>query len=150
MERKVGKRVGSCVYVHKLYEDEVIPAKILKAAKKHISYSHQFSYDCVKWDKKTNNITFQWSPTFDNWDEPIVGKCFLVRSDGTNRILPDKKNPQIWHHKWMWVKDDYSGFDVEKSKMRSELWKDKVTKEERRKIGYLSFWDSICHRWDNL
>ena len=73
-----------------------------------------------------------------------------MRSDGTNRILPDKKNPQIWHHKWMWVKDDYSGFDVEKSKMRSELWKDKVTKEERRKIGYLSFWDSICHRWDNL
>ena len=146
--RKVGKRVGSCVYVHKLYEDEVIPAKILKAAKKYLSCSKKFSYDCVKWDKKTNNITFQWSPTFDYLDEPIIDMCFLVKADGTSRILPQKKDPQIWHHKWMWVKDDYSGFNVEKSKLRSELWKNKVTKEERRKIGFLSFWDGICHRWE--
>ena len=147
--RKPGKKVGYCVYVHKQYEDQVIPKKVLNKAKKMLKYkAHGYSYDCIKWDKKTGNITFQWSSTFNVWHEPMIDKCYLVRADGTTQILPDKKDPQIWHHKWMWVADDYEGFNVEDSKAWSKLWEPHVTKEEKRKIGYKSFWDSIKNRWE--
>ena len=147
--RKPGKKVGSCIYVHRQYEDEVIPEDILDNAKEMLKYkAHAFSYRCVKWDKKTNNITFQWSYMFNHWSEPTVDECYLVKADGTNRILPQRKDPQIWHHKWLWVADDYEGFNVEESKARSKLWEPHVTKEEKRKIGSLSFWDSIKKRWE--
>jgi len=41
------------------------------------------------------------------------------------------------------------GFDVEASKARSELWNPYVSKEEKSKIGYKDFWDSIRHRWES-
>jgi len=153
MDRKPGKRVGSCVYVHRQYESQVIPEDVLENAKKLMKWediNHNLSpcYDCVKWNKKTGAITFQWSNyTFDKWDEPEVGKCILVK-DNTIRTLPRPKEQQIWHHKWMWVADDYTGFNVEESKARSRLWEPYVTKEEKRKIGYKSFWDSIKKRWE--
>jgi hypothetical protein len=149
MRRTVGKKIGNCVYVHKQYEDAVIPAKVLKKAKRFLKTIYCGStYDCIKWDRKTNNITFQWSPNFNTANEPVVGQCFLVKADGTSRILPDKKDPQIWHHKWMWVADDYEGFDVEQSKARSKQWEPHVSKEEKSKIGTLSFWLSIRKRWE--
>jgi hypothetical protein len=147
--RKAGKKVGNCTYVHKQYEDEVIPAKSLKKAKEYLKTIFEgFTYDCVKYDRKNGNITFQWSPNFDTADEPVVGRCFLIKADGTSRILPDKSDPQIWHHKWLWVNDDYQGFDVEESKARSKQWEPHVSKEEKRKIGTLSYWNKIRKRWE--
>jgi len=40
-----------------------------------------------------------------------------VKSDGSVVITPQKKDPQIWHHKWMWVEDGYKGFNVEESEL---------------------------------
>ena len=150
MKRRIpGKRVGTCIYVHKKYEKEAIPSKHLKNAKKClIGCSGGYTYDCVKYDRINGNVTFQWSPMFNRVDEPVVGKCFLVKADGSSRILPDKKDPQIWHHKWMWVADDYDGFDVEASKARSKQWEPHVSKEEKTRIGYLSFWNKIRTRWE--
>lgn len=149
MNRKIGKRVGSCIYAHKQYETEIVPVNVLKKAKRLLKTIYcGNTYTCIKYDKKTNNITFQWSSTFDRWDEPKIDKCFLVKADGTSRILPDKKDPQIWHHKWMWVADNYEGFNVEKSKERSKQWEPHVTKEEKSKIGTLSFWNKIKSRWE--
>ena len=31
-------------------------------------------------------------------------------------------DPYIYHHKWLFVADDYDGFDVEESKARSGAW----------------------------
>jgi len=143
--RKVGKKVGSCIYAHKEYEYEITPENILNKAKSKLE---GFEYSCIKYDKKSGNVTFQLSEDFDTAHEPIVSRCFLVRADGSTRMMSEKKDPQIWHHKWMWVADDYTGFDVEESKRRSEQWEDHVNKEEKRKIGYLSFWNSIKDRWE--
>jgi len=144
--RNPGKKVGSCVYVHFLYASTIIPLAILSKAKRFLK---GFDYNCIKWDKKTNNLTFQYSPDFDVADEPIVGDCFLVRPDGTTKFMKQKKDPQIWHHKWMWVADDYKWFDIEESKARSKQWEPHVTKEEKRKIGTLSFWKKISSRFEN-
>jgi hypothetical protein len=146
--RKIGKTVGSKVYIHKSYAHLVVgKAEILNA--EMIAGITSKDYTCIRYDKKNNDIAFQKSPDFNTADEPTVGKTITVKADGDVRIsLPKKNNPQIWHHKWMWVGDNFSGFDVEASKARSELWEPHVSKEEKRKIGYRDFWNLIKERWE--
>ena len=106
--RKIGKRVGSKVYIHRDYVDQLpteAHAVILNAAL--IADEEIYGYDCIRYDKKTEAVAFQFSPDFDTADEPIVGKSVLVKRSGAITITPQKKDAQIWHHKWMWVADDY-------------------------------------------
>ena len=120
---------------------------VLRTACSYLSTDDVFSYNALKYNKKTGNITFQWSPDFNTADEPEVKLCILVKPDGT-MVTTTPKKIQIWHHKWMWVGDDYAGFDVEESKARSKLWEPHVSKEEKSKIGFKDFWDSIKGRWE--
>lgn len=142
--RKIGKRIGNCLYIHCNYEN-LIENQILEKAKEYLK---DHSYTCLKYNKKNGNITFQWSPDFDISDEPIVGKSILVKQNGDITVTNQKKDPQIWHDKWMWVGDDYNGFDIEKSKKRSKLWRLYVLPEEKCKIGTKSFWDKVKKRWE--
>lgn len=146
--RKVGKKVGTCLYAHRQYRKEVIPPDVWAHALEVLG-GEPDGYTCLKYDKKKQNLTFQWSPDFDTAPEPTVGHCIMAQWDGTMRVISQPKDPMIWHHKWLWVKDDYSGFDVEKSKQRSKQWEPHVTSEEKRKIGRKSFWDSIRNRWES-
>lgn len=148
-KRKAGKRIGNTIYVHKDYVKTTLDfaTERIKEAKKILG-SQLKEYTAVRFDVKSGNVAFIYSPGFDVEDEPIVGKSILVKADNSVKITPQKKDPQIWHHKWLWVEDDYKGFDVEKSKERSNLWKDKVSKEEKRKIGYNSFWNKIKEKYE--
>ena len=149
--RTPGKKVGSCIYVHSAYEWEVIPKGPLVAAKQAVGCGPRGrpGYTAVKYDARTGNVSFIWALDFDFEDEPHPDFVITVRPDGTKtRTEYGIDNPPIWHHKWMWVADDYAGFDVEESKARSRLWGPHVTKEERRRIGRCQFWDSIRHRWE--
>ena len=146
--RKIGKTVGSKVYIHKDYAHLVVDQDKIKIAE-FVAGVKSKDYVCIRYDKKTEEIAFQQSPDFDTADEPQVGKTIAVKVDGDVRIsLPNKNNPQIWHHKWMWVSDEYEGFDVEASKERSKLWEPHVSKEEKRRIGYRDFWNLIKKRWE--
>jgi hypothetical protein len=49
-------------------------------------------------------------------------------------------DPYIYHHKWLFVSDDYEEFDVEASKSRSERWM-ALTDVDRSRIGRKSYWD---------
>ena len=54
------------------------------------------------------------SPDFDTSYFPIVKASFKVNSDNTfPKAQPrkSKDNPPIYHHRWLFVKDDYTGFD---------------------------------------
>ncbi|MFW5887890.1 MAG: hypothetical protein ACOCUH_03725, partial [Bacteriovoracia bacterium] len=106
------------------------------------------SYTCVKYNKKEKSITFQWSSDFNTANEPVVEKCILVKQNKIKRIK-QPQDPYVWHHKWQWVADNYDEFDVEKSKTRSKQWKPYVNKEEKCKIGKLSFWNIIKSRFEN-
>jgi hypothetical protein len=48
-------------------------------------------------------------------------------------------DPYIYHHKWLFVDDDYRGFDTEQSKARSQQW---ITlgDVDRARIGRQSYW----------
>lgn len=134
----VGKQVGNTIYLHKSVEDK-LPSEILINAKDKLL--NDFNYTIVKYDQSNGNITFIQSPDWDTSDEPIVGDAILIRGDGTERFIKEKKTPQIYHHKWLFVNDNYNGFNTEESKERSRSWL-KVPNIEFNKIGYKNYWDT--------
>jgi len=134
----VGKQVGNTIYLHKSVEDK-LPYEILFTAKNKIP--NDFDYDIVKYDESNGNVTFISSPDWDSSDEPIVGDAILIRGDGSERLINQKKSPQIYHHKWLFVNDGYTGFNTEESKERSRKWL-KVPNIEFNKIGYKNYWDT--------
>lgn len=116
----VGKQMGSQVYLHKDYVSDVIPKKVWENALKVLSDAESdFEYNCVMYDTKTGNVRFDEAPDFDESREPIVGDTITVKPDGT---VKRGHSNYIWHHKWLWVKNDYQGFDVNQSKAWSNKW----------------------------
>ena len=134
----VGKQVGSTIYLHKSVEDK-LPKEILFTTKNKIP--NDFNYDIVKYDESNGNVTFISSPDWDISDEPIVGNAILIRGDGSERFIKQKESPQIYHHKWLFVNDNYNGFNSEDSKERSRKWL-KIPNIEFNKIGYKNYWDT--------
>jgi hypothetical protein len=120
----VGKKVGTSLYVHKLYADEVIPKNILQKAEEILTRSNpDFAYNSIMFDPQRGIIRFDEAPDFDTASEPTVGNYITVFLNRRNTSPPQKGHSNsIWHHKWLWVKDDYTGFDVEKSKEWSRQW----------------------------
>lgn len=116
----VGKQMGSQVYLHKDYVGDVIPKKVWEDALKVLDDTDSgFEYNCVMYDTKTGNVRFDEAPDFDESREPIVGDTITVKPDGT---VKRGHSNYIWHHKWLWVKNDYQGFDVNQSKAWSNKW----------------------------
>jgi len=147
----VGKRVGTKVYAHVSYAGQVVPAGRLAWAIRRVraaGVKEPLRCDCIRYDVKDGSVAFQWSPDFDKADEPTVGDTVLVKADGSVRTTRRKADPQVWHHKWMWVDDRYRGFNRAASRARSEMWSPLVTPEERRRIGTRSYWDKIRARWE--
>lgn len=148
-ERNPGKLIGGELYVHKDHEDR-LPQEELEKAKSYLPQEHLNSYNIVKHNKKLGTFSFIHSPDFDTSDEPISGDSYKVTPEGRVSITKQKKDPQIYHHKWQWVSDNSNRFDVEASKRRSEAWKpitDKIKSEEdpsvMKKIGTKSYWDKM-------
>lgn len=147
--RNPGKKVGTKIYVHRRYEETVVDKQLLAYAKRLAGCID--GYDCVRYDTKDGAVAFQFADDFNGKDEPAVMLTVTVKQDGTvTRNRSNEDNPPIWHHKWLWVRDDYKGFDVEESKARSKTWEPHVSKEEKRKIGRKSFWESIRKRWETV
>ncbi len=136
---KVGKRMGDDLYVHKAYSGCL--AGWEKAA---ASLPADFEYAIVKHNKKTGAFSFIASPDFDTADEPTVGNAIKVSEDGTTSTTRMKQDPQIYHHKWSMVGDDYDGFDMCAAIKRSIHWKGIVGKNAKlsSRIGTKSVWDS--------
>ena len=122
----VGKRMGDQLYVHKNYAAEAIPPQILERAEKILKKEYpNFVYNSLVRgfkegrDDKENYVRFDEAPDFDTAREPMVGYFVKVYDDGR---IATGQSQSIWHHKWLWVKDDYRGFDVEKNKEWSRKW----------------------------
>ena len=88
-------------------------------------YEHiNFCFNCIRYSPKTEDIAFQEVPDFDTAREPIVGDYIVVYHDG--RIRKGHSN-YIFHHKWLWVKNDYQGFNVRESWEWSRTWLNVLT-----------------------
>ena len=78
------------------------------------------------------------SPNFDTEDEPTVGNYTNVNMD--KDTLKTGNSNSIWHHKWVWVMDDYPGFDVQESIERSKRWLEQKDVDFSRIVNR-QFWD---------
>lgn len=144
----VGKYIGGNLYVHKNYI-QVFDDSYLKALSVLEKNAPDFSFDIVKFNQEKKSYSFISSTDFDTKDEPTVGDSIQVDSEGHLKLTKQKKDPQIYHHKWNFVKNDYSGFNVADSVSRSIQWKSIIgkNKELSSKIGTSSFWETTLQQF---
>lgn len=140
----VGKQMGDDFYIHKDYT-HILPQDYqdyLKTLNENVT---NFDFQIIKYNAKKNQYSFIQSPDFDTSNEPIVGNIVVIDGEKNLRFIKQKKDPQIYHHKWNFVADDYPGFSVTDSVQRSIDWKSKVgnNKEISSRIGTKSFWDNL-------
>lgn len=134
----VGKMIGGELYVHYSAND-VLPQQDLIAAEAMLPEG--FEYEVIKYNAKDGSFSFIASPDWNTSNEPIVGDAYKVKKNGEVSVTKQKADPQIYHHKWNFVRDDYSGFDVEKSVQRSIDWyRDAKADINMFKIGTQSYW----------
>ncbi|WP_243669273.1 hypothetical protein [Methanoculleus chikugoensis] len=98
-------------------------------------------------------VTFTHSSDWKTATEPICGDMVGVKDLYSDRPVifhrKQKGVPNIYHHKWMFVDDDYLGFDVPDAMEWSEIWENHpvvkalmADKNEyfRLKIGKQDYW----------
>lgn len=120
----VGKEIGGKVYVHKNYANRIINQNDLNKAISLLP--KEFKYNCIMVDRnKPYVIRFDEAPDFDTAREPVVGD--FVEIDFNEFLIREGHSNFIWHHKWMWVDDDYDGFDVEELYQWSKTWTQYIT-----------------------
>jgi len=133
-----GKKMGSSLYIHKDYMNE-LPKDILYQNLKYLP--EIFDYTIIKWNKVDNSMSFIKSTGFDILDEPIIDDSYKIK-DGIIKYRKKPNKDQIYHHKWMFVKSNYNNFNYIKSKIRSLKWY-KNYNYNSKMIGYKDYWDSL-------
>ena len=119
----VGKVIGGKIYIHKGYADRIIDKETLEQAAELLPQF--FYYNCIMYDPKKQVIRFDEAPDFDTEREPHPGDFIEVNLQ--IKTIRTGHSDFIWHHKWMWVDDNYEGFDVEKSYQWSKEWTQLIT-----------------------
>lgn len=141
---KVGKRIRNHLWVHVNYL-----AHVSKALKSHPLWA------ALPGDaqpviarinlKNWNDLTLIECPEFDRAHEPEVGRAFTLKLDQQLSITKPTRNPLIYHHKWLFVDDQYAGFNVVASKKRSLSWRRLAGTNAHlsARIGRQDYW----HQW---
>lgn len=154
------KKIGGCIYMHismRTNVEEKIKSMIEDAEKvfrKVIGIKDFMEVEIVKIDVKNNKVSFIKSPDWDTAREPLVGDAYMIdlNEDAPLRkrtVKITKSKGQIYHHKWMFVADDYQGFDIEESKKWSEKWQSVIPAEKgiKSRIGYKKYWDEYLKEY---
>jgi hypothetical protein len=103
--------------------------------------------------EKGGAVTFCYSPDWKTATEPecgpMIGVTGLAAGPLKFRVSNPPAVPYIYHHKVMFVDDDYRGFNVEQAKRWSETWENSpvvralcADKNEhfRLRIGKKDYW----------
>ncbi len=135
----VGKLIGGALYLHRSYMPHLAGTALWAAYDRARRELGDFDYNVVKITTQ-GDVTFFASPDFDTAHEPTAGEYRLVKADGT---VKKGRTASLWHHKWLWVRDDYKGFDVDASKRRSAEWTARMTGVPRNNIGNPRVWAAL-------
>jgi len=166
-QKPCGKCFNEYIYIHKDYAhlNHRINMNLVHKLEEQLPIG--FSYTMLRYYKySTENYceaSFISSPNFDKEQEPIVGDAWfiqikeevdkagqMIRREVKRKFTKQKKNPQIYHHKWVFVPEDHPGFDWLKSKKWSEKWQEAMKKLSSNgitpkyaysKIGYKDYWN---------
>lgn len=154
------KKIGGCIYMHismRTKVDKKIKNMIADAERvfrKVIGMKDFMEVEIVKVDVKNNKVSFIKSPDWDIAREPLVGDAYMIDLNENaplrkRTVKITKSKGQIYHHKWMFVADDYQGFDIEESKKWSEKWQSVIPAERgiKSRIGYKKYWDEYLKKY---
>lgn len=139
------KKVGSAMYVHKSALNQLFEKISYEEIMRVNNYmecltKENFNFVVVKYDK--GKISFIESFDWDSANEPTVGNAWCYHIDGTRRFI--KASGKIYHCKYLFVNENYSGFDVELSKERAVLWNSIPNiKEHKSRIGNKTYWINL-------
>ena len=117
----VGKCIGGRIYAHFQYITEIVPRHILSLAYPCLPGPVQFN--TFVYDLKDKSIRFDTAEDFDTAREPCAGTYVKIYVNG---MVETGNIASIWHHKWLWVKNGYKGFDIEESYNWSRTWLEKL------------------------
>jgi hypothetical protein len=96
-----------------------------------------WAWHVVRVDRTAQEVAFVQSPDFDTAPEPTVGAMRIVYLPSC-RVRVWKQGGRIYHHKHLFVAPDYTGFDLEASRVRSEHWERLGV--DKSKIGRRDYW----------
>ena len=141
----VGKKMGDNVYAHVDYIADVVPKEIFEpmiaALKKAGHNPNLFTFN-----KKTGELNFTESLDFDTVHEPSIAARYKVGVGGVVEKSTERVG-QLYHHKWLWVKNDYKGFNYGDEKIRSVNWLsargDDWTRSTQGSIGKKENWEKL-------
>ena len=132
--RPCGRYFDRSVYVHRDYAS-LIPHKIdmnvVAARAKELPFD--FRFDLIRYDRTSNpnfvDVTFIQCQEFDLYRDPVMGDSWSIKGPGSkerwekkNKFTPMKKDPHVYHHKWMYVPQNYGGFSWNEAYAWSEEW----------------------------
>ena len=137
----IGKRMGKSVYVHSSAIG-VLPEIVRKRIMRAEMSNNLFDWTVIKYNESNENISLIESVDWDDADEPTVGQVLILKHDGGRKLIKPSKDPWIYHHKWLFVADDYDGFDVRQSIDRSLQWMS-IPGIDYNRIGKKSFWEKM-------
>ena len=147
----IGKFIDGKLYFHKIYLEEVIAKVASPDVAYHVievvnqvSNDLNFDFNCIRFNLRKFEIALVESPDFDDAREPVVGKMVVIHSDGSTSETHSYN--QIWHHKWMFVSDDYQGFDVAESWKWSRTWLSELF--EKADGSNLANWERQLQRYN--
>lgn len=147
------KKIGGSIYVHKSNLKE-LKSMINENDFNQILYIKDnllkdFDFTIIKYRKKDNRVSFIESEDWDTAREPIVGDSYTTDIFNIEfKII--KSKGQIYHHKWMFVADDYTGFNIKESKEWSEKWTTTLPNDKsiKSRIGYKKYWYEILKEYN--
>jgi len=124
----IGKKIRYNMYCHKDYIEDLIQNGYVP----YVAFSRALLIS---------------SPTFNTWSEPVIDSFTTVNLDTYKVIYRSYADPltaPIYHHKWLFVSDDYKGFDVEESKARSQDIISVMNSHDyldKKRIGFRGYWE---------
>lgn len=141
----VGKAICTMLYVHREYE-HVLP--YIRVVKDYIKFNTKelltHPYNVVRFNRVGKRVSFIEAPDFDTVHEPTVGHITTFRVNGHGCV--SRRSNAIYHHKWLFVDDKYTGFDVQESFDRSEEWISH-SRIDYSRIGSKGYWRRLCSHW---
>lgn len=138
----VGKKMGDQLYAHMDYAELIVPPEVMRHAYHAVQeYFMEDRIRCFRYNLKTGEIRFDEAEDFDEAREPMAGTTLTVYPPGWRKRPKLGYVTSIWHHKWLWVMNDYDGFDLEESYEWSRLWTSRMPHKAYSRIGSREIWE---------
>jgi hypothetical protein len=116
----VGLNIDSWVTVQRNYTSDIIPFNEFIEAQKALDKSYPlFPFECVSYSKSMQKIKFENCPYFDAHELPDIVSYVIYDLKTKDIEFVNLETTQMIQSKWLLVKDDYTGFNVQEAYEKS-------------------------------